>query len=142
MEPMTTSGSPRDDLLPAIAPRTSGVHHVALRSADLARSREFYVAALGLPLLMESHDQFVVLAGQTSVGVHGGGAGTDPPDAPRTGLHHLSLGCDSDAELARIAEALASRGVASSGVRIDELFDRRYVAFHDPDGVCWEVYVT
>jgi glyoxylase I family protein len=139
---MTMPGIPREDALPAITPRTSGVHHVALRSADLARSREFYVAALGLPLLMESHDQFVVLAGQTSVGVHGGAAGTDPPDAPRTGLHHLSLGCDSDAELARIAEALAARGVESTGVRTDELFDRRYVSFHDPDGIRWEVYVT
>lgn len=140
---MTTAQRPGDDAsLPAVAPRTSGVHHVALRTADLARSRDFYVAALGFPLLMEAADQFVVLAGETSVGVHDLGAGTDPPATPRAGLDHLSLGCESEAELARIAEALAARGVASSGVCTDELFDRRYVAFHDPDGIRWEVYVA
>lgn len=127
---------------PALAGRTSGVHHVALRSADLARSREFYVAALGLPLLMESHEQFVVLAGETSVGVHRGAPPGDEPRAPGIGLDHLSLDCDSEAELARIAEALAARGVASSGVCSDALFDRRYVSFCDPDGIRWEVYAA
>jgi catechol 2,3-dioxygenase-like lactoylglutathione lyase family enzyme len=131
--------------LPAVAPQCTGVQHVALRSADLARSRGFYVETLGLPLLMDSHDQFVVLAGQTSVGVHAPAAGT--PDAvmlepPRVGLEYLSLCCETDGELARIAEALAARGIDSTGVCTDAVLERRFVAFRDPDGIRWEVYVT
>ena len=136
---------------PGVAPRCSGVQHVALRSADVARARAFYVDTLGLPLLMESHDQFVVLAGETSVEVCGTPAAgaelrpRDPPperELPPLGVEHLSLCCDSDRELARIAAALATHGIESTGPSTDELFERRFVAFRDPDGLRWQVYVS
>lgn len=130
---------------PGVAPRTSGVHHVALRSADVARARAFYVDALGLPLLMEAADQFVVLAGETSVGVCGAPPGSAPTQAsapPPVGLAHLSLCCESDRELARIAAALAAHGIEMTGPATDELFERRFVSFLDPDGVRWQVYVS
>lgn len=125
-----------------VAPSCTVVHHVALRSADLARSREFYVDALGLPLLMEGTALFIVLAGQTSIGVHGPASTTPPDDTfdpARVGLEHVTLGCESDDELARVAGELAARGVETSGVCTDELFGRRYVAFRDPDGIRWEL---
>ena len=143
---MTNPQAMPDERPAAIALRCGAVQHVALCSGDLARAREFYVAALGLPLLMESADQFIVLAGQTSVGVHCTTSSSDQVYGPRekehAGLLHLALGCESDAELARIAEELATRGVATTGVCIDDLFDRRYVRFRDPDGIHWEVCVT
>jgi catechol 2,3-dioxygenase-like lactoylglutathione lyase family enzyme len=134
--------TPRD---PGVSPRCSGVQHVALRSADVARARAFYVDALGLPLLMESAEQFVVLAGETSVGVSAAPPGTiEAPaaDASPIGVSHLSLSCESDRELARIAAALVAHGIASTGPDTDALFERRFVAFRDPDGVRWEVYVS
>ena len=139
---MTNPDAVPDERPAAIALGCSGVQHVALCSGDLARSREFYVTALGLPLLMESAYQFVVLAGQTSVGVHGPAPAREPLDLGHGALLHLALGCNSEAELVRIADELAARGIESSGVSVDELFDRRYVRFRDPDGVHWEVCVT
>ena len=37
-----------------IAPRTAGIHHLTLRSTDLARSRAFYGNTLGLPIVIET----------------------------------------------------------------------------------------
>ena len=143
-DPFPPSSTATSAAFGGIALRCSGVRHIALRSADLARARGFYVEALGLPLLMESSEQFVVLAGETSVAVHGpappSGARDSHPEG--TGLDHPALACDSEAELARIAGALAAHGVVSSGVRTDALFERQFVSFCDPDGIRWEVCVA
>lgn len=134
--------APARTAAPVVVPRCTIVQHVALRSADLARARDFYVEALGFPLLMETTTMCVVLAGQTTISVHGpAGASAldDAPDDACVGVEHLVLGCEGDAELERVARALAELGVHTGGIRVDELFGRRYVAFRDPDGIRWEI---
>ena len=41
-----------------------------------------------------------------------------------------------------MAGALASAGVENTGVKLDPLLNRRYVAFKDPDRIAWEVYMA
>ena len=85
-----------------IAPQTSGVHHLALRSTDLARARAFYGGTLGLPIVLETPALFIALAGATAIAVRGPEAGTPAGDRfnPfRVGLDHVALACGCEDEL-------------------------------------------
>ena len=129
---------------PAIAIRTPGVHHVALRVTDLPRARVFYIDRLGFPLLMETPELFLFAAGGTAFGVRGPAPDTDPADSfsPfRVGLDHVAIGCTDEGELRRVAAALTAAGVENTGVKLDETLQKNYVAFRDPDGIKWELYM-
>lgn len=139
---MSTSTAPA---IEAINLRTSGVHHVALRSTDLARSRRFYIERLGFPLLMDSPDLFLFAAGSTAFGVRAPAPGTAPNDSfdPfRVGLDHVALATDDAGELRRVATALAAAGIENTGVKMDATLGKDYVAFKDPDGIKWELYMV
>lgn len=128
-----------------IKPQTTGVHHVALRSADLERSKVFYIERLGFPLLMETPDLFLFLAGNTAFGVRAPTERTadgDAFDPFRVGLDHIALACTDDAELRRVASGLVAEGIENTGVKMDETLKKEYVAFKDPDGVKWEFYMA
>jgi glyoxylase I family protein len=58
------------------------------------------------------------------------------------GLDHVALACDDEAELRRVAGALTASGIENTGVKLDEALQRRYVAFRDPDGIKWELYMA
>jgi glyoxylase I family protein len=125
--------------------KTPGVHHVALRVTDLARSREFYIDTLGFPVAMEVDGLILFLAGGTAVGLRGPDAATPAGDVfnPfRAGLDHIALACTEDAELDRVAAALEEKGIDNTGVKMDETLGKRYVAFKDPDRISWELYMA
>ncbi len=128
-----------------ISPQTTGVHHITLRSTDLGRSRVFYIERLGFPLLMETPDLFLFLAGSTAFGVRGLAertAADDTFDPFRVGLDHIALACADATELRRFATALSAEGVENTGVKLDATLEKEYVAFKDPDGVKWEFYMA
>lgn len=128
-----------------IAPHTSGIHHLTLRSTNLARSRAFYGNTLGLPIVIETPELFAALAGGAAIVVRGPDAQTPAGDRfnPfRVGLDHVALGCGTEPELERVADALAAAGVPSTGIKFDAVLQRRYVAFKDPDGIAWEFYMA
>jgi catechol 2,3-dioxygenase-like lactoylglutathione lyase family enzyme len=122
-----------------IAPQTTGVHHLTLRSSDLARARDFYGSTLGLPIVLETWDSFVALAGSTLLVVRSPETRTPPF---HVGLVHAALACPDEAELERVARALEAAQVSSTGIRLDAVLRRRYVAFKDPDGIAWEFYMA
>ena len=130
---------------PAISIRTPGVHHISLRVTDLARAKVFYIDRLGFPLLADTPELFLFAAGSTAFGVRGPTPDTEPADtfSPfRVGLDHVALGCESEDELRRVAAALNASGVENTGVKLDEMLQRKYVAFRDPDGIKWELYMA
>jgi len=129
----------------SIALQTPGVHHIALRSSDLERSRRFYAETLGLPLALQLPNLLIFLAGSTAVAVRGPEVDTPKADrfSPfRVGLDHVALACSHEEELERVAGALARAEVPSTGVKRDEVLGKRYVAFKDPDGIAWELYMA
>ena len=124
---------------------TPGVHHIALRVTDYDRAKRFYTDTLGFPVLMEVPNLFLFLAGGTAFGVRGPDARTPAGDAfnpVRVGIDHIALACGDEAELARVADALAAAGVENTGVKLDETLGKRYVAFKDPDRIAWELYMA
>lgn len=128
-----------------IALQTAGVHHLTLRSTDLARARSFYGGTLGFPIVVETAELFVALAGSTAIAVRGPDDRTpagDRFDPFRVGLDHVALACDCEDELERVAAALDASGVRSTGLTFDAVLQRRYVAFKDPDGIAWEFYMA
>lgn len=124
--------------------KTSGVHHIALRSGNLERAKHFYAETLGFPVLMET-PIFIFLAGSTAIAVRGPEANSPQDDAfdPfRVGLDHIALACEDESELQRVASALSEAGVENTGVKNDEVLGKRYVAFKDPDRIAWELYMV
>ncbi len=125
--------------------KTPGVHHLALRCTDLERSRRFYVEILGFPVVLEAPNIFIFLAGSSAVAVRGPEADTPRGDvfSPfRVGLDHVALACADESELERVALALSGAGVENTGVKLDEVLGKRYVAFKDLDRIAWEFYIA
>ena len=123
--------------------KTPGVHHIALRSSNLERSKRFYSEKLGFPVLMEA-PIFIFLAGSTAIAIRGPEADSPQGDVfnPfRVGLDHIALACEDESELQRVASALSEAGVENTGVKTDEVLGKRYVAFKDPDRIAWELYM-
>jgi glyoxylase I family protein len=84
------------------------------------------------------------MAGGTAIGVRGPEGETPAGDRfnPfRVGLDHIALGCEDEAELNRVADALQAAGVENTGVKLDETLGKKYVAFKDPDRISWEYYM-
>lgn len=128
-----------------VAIKTPGIHHIALRTTNLERSKRFYTATLGFPVALEKPNLIVFLAGSTAVALRGPEASTPAGDVfnpLRAGLDHVALACQDDAELERVAKALSEAGVENTGVKLDETSGKRYIAFKDPDRIAWEFYMT
>ena len=121
---------------------TTGIHHLALRSSDLVRSRRFYIEMLGFPIALEGPNIFLFLVGDTAVEVRGPGPTTAPHEALnpfRAGLDRIALACTDEQELTRVADALSRAAIAHTGIRTDPALERKYVAFEDPDLIGWEL---
>lgn len=129
----------------SISLKTSGVHHVTLRSTDLQRSRRFYVETLGFPVVLETDALVVMVAGSTAIALRGPDKQTPPGDVfnPfRVGLDHVALTCADEGELQRVARALSEAGVENTGVKTDPTLGKQYLAFKDPDRIAWELYMA
>jgi catechol 2,3-dioxygenase-like lactoylglutathione lyase family enzyme len=125
--------------------KTTGVHHVALRITNLARAKRFYTETLGFPVLMDSPELVLFLAGGTAFALRAPSDLMPVGDTfspHRVGIDHIALACAEETELERVAAALAKAGVENTGAKMDETLGKRYVAFKDPDRIAWEFYMA
>jgi catechol 2,3-dioxygenase-like lactoylglutathione lyase family enzyme len=130
---------------PKIQPETAGIHHIAIRCCDLSRSRRFYEGVLGFPVLLELPNLFILAAGNTAIAIRGPEHSTPAGDKfnpYRVGLDHIALACSDPDELARVADALSEAHVENTGIKVDEVLGKKYVAFKDPDRIAWEFYAA
>ena len=113
-------------------------HHVAIICADYERSKHFYVDILGCQIIQETNR-----AARNSmkldlrVGAHSQielFSFPDPPPRPNSpeaqGLRHLAFTVE---DLDAAVDHLESHGVAVEPIRVDELTERRFTFFKDPD---------
>ncbi len=128
-----------------IQPQTTGLHHLTLRCSDMQRTQAFYRDTLGLAQILDTPDLMAFLAGGLILAFR-----PAKPQHPEDkvfhpfniGLDHLALACASEAELQRVAGELSAAGVENTGVKTDDVLQKKYVAFKDPDRIQWEFYMV
>jgi len=122
---------------------TGGLHHLTIRTTDLARAKRFYIDTIGFQAVRERDGSVLLNAHGTLFGVLGAAPETSPDDRfdPfRVGLDHLALAVDNAESLRGLEQQLDAAGVRNNGVQDDTLTGARYVALYDPDGIAWELY--
>lgn len=126
----------------AIIPKTTGIHHICLRSTDMRRSKDFYQNTIGFPLIIDEPDLMIFLAGAVFVAFKKADPKTGTFFSPfEIGLDHIALACSNEEELYRFAKELTEAQVENTGVKRDEVLQKLYVAFKDPDKIQWEFYM-
>ena len=127
----------------AINPKTTGIHHIALRCTDMNLTKNFYQNTLGLKLALDSPEIIAFLAGPVIIVFKKANAITnqDVFTPFNIGLDHVALACETEEELNRVANDLSAAGVENTGVKLDETLQKLYVAFKDPDRIQWEFYM-
>lgn len=129
----------------AIQPKTPGIHHIALRCRDFARTKAFYQDLLGFPMVLETEELMGCLVGSVFVGfkLAAPAHSEDTAFTPfNIGLDHIAIACEDETELRRVAAALQAAGVDNTGVKTDPAMQKQYVAFKDPDRIAWEFYMA
>ena len=131
--------------------RLQGIHHITGITNDLERASDFYVDALGLPLIKRTLNQDDATAEHwfwanwdgASVGPHSsmtlfGWPNSNYPARPGTGqTHHIAFRAkDAEEQLAWRAHLLERE------IQVTEVLDRNYfssIYFRSPDGLLHEI---
>ena len=124
---------------------TQGLSHLGLRVTDLARAKRFYIDTLGCQLVREIDGAILVDVYGILIGLYGANpdsyyARHDRFDPFRVGLDHLALAIEDPDTLEALKQNLDAAGVPNNGVEEDPETHDRYISFHDPDGIAWELY--
>lgn len=106
---------------------TTGIDHVVLHVADVARSKRFYVDILGMTVHHGGPAHVFLKCGEQVVGLFEVGDGDAVTAGPE--LNHLALAIESGS-YEEVKTCLEGHGIAVSGRRGDP----RCIYFDDPDG--------
>ena len=127
----------------SINPKTTGIHHIALRCTDMSITKNFYQDILGFTLALDSPEIIGLVAGPVIIAFKKANAetGKDVFTPFNIGLDHIALACETEEELHRVAQELTDAGIENTGVKTDDTLQKKYVAFKDPDRIQWEFYM-
>ena len=122
-----------------------GIHHVAILTDDYEKSKRFYIDVLGFTAMEETYREErqsykldLAINGQYQVELFSFPYYRERASYPeQKGLRHLAFAVD-DIESA-VAE-LKEKGVDLQGIRIDELTNKKFCFFYDPNGQPLELY--
>ncbi len=130
---------------------TKSFSHVRLTVTDIDRSRAFYDAIFGLPVLFEVAPEVedpsaagldflfggvIYQLGDSLLGLRP--VATDTFDEDRVGLDHLSFAVDSRDELDRAVALLDERDIGHAGVK--DIGAGFILEFRDPDNIALELF--
>ncbi|QOR40453.1 VOC family protein [Billgrantia diversa] len=123
----------------------SGVHHIALITADYPRAKCFYIEVLGADVISETYraerDSYK-LDLRLPGGIHLELFSFPEPPARQSypeacGWRHLAL---ATTDLDACMKLLQARGARAEPIRIDALTGSRFTFMSDPDGTPIELY--
>jgi len=125
--------------------KIKAIHHIAILTDDYPRSKAFYTEVLGFTVIKEtwraerrSYKLDLAISGLYQIELFSLPDFRERGSYPEAkGLRHLAFAVD-DVEAA--AEELRSRGVVVEAVRVDELTQKKFVFFTDPNGQPLELY--
>jgi catechol-2,3-dioxygenase len=124
--------------------RITRIGHVALRVADIERSRKFYSTLLGFEVVEEDPGHggvFMALEGLShtiDLFPIPDGQAAPAPTPGAVGVRHVAFLVDSEQALKDAYLTLRASGVAI--VRAVDHVSQKSVYFHDPDGNLLEIY--
>ena len=123
----------------------AGIHHIAIICTNYPRAKHFYTQILGCTILQETY-RTARESYKLDLQVPGGGQielfsfPTPPPRPTRPeacGLRHLAFAVT---DLDQTIATLNAHGIQTEPIRLDELTERRFTFFQDPDGLPLELY--
>jgi len=126
-------------------PQLQSVHHIAVICSNYQVSKRFYTEILGCNIVKETYraerDSYKLdLAIQDIYTIELFSFPNPPARNSRPescGLRHLAFSVkDIEASIA----ALAAHGVSCEPIRIDEITNKKFTFFSDPDGLPLELY--
>jgi glyoxylase I family protein len=121
------------------------IHHVAILTDDYERSKKFYTNVLGFTILAETYREErksykldLAINGQYQIELFSFPDFKERASFPeQKGLRHLAFAVENIEE--SVAE-LIDKGVDVQGIRTDELTNKRFCFFYDPNGQPLELY--
>jgi glyoxylase I family protein len=121
------------------------IHHIAILTDDYEQSKRFYTEVLGFAIIQETYREArrsykldLAIAGRYQVELFSFPDFRERASYPEAkGLRHLAFTVD---DVTAAAEELRGKGVAVEPVRVDELTQKKFVFFTDPNGQPLELY--
>ena len=121
------------------------IHHIAIICSDYEKSKNFYVNLLNLDIVKETYrkerNSYKLDLSLNNEYVIELFSFPNPPLRPSypeaAGLRHLSFEVD---DIEPAIEELRSKGIHCENIRIDEITNKRFTFFEDPDGLPLEIY--
>ncbi|MEH2434704.1 MAG: VOC family protein [Nostoc sp.] len=125
--------------------KTTGIHHVAIICSDYDRSKKFYVEVLGFPIIQEtfraernSYKLDLRVGENAQIELF---SFPNPPERPSKpeacGLRHLAFKVD---DVEETVFYLKSKGIEVENIRVDEITNKKFTFFKDPDNLPLEIY--
>lgn len=124
--------------------KVNKIHHVAIICSDYERSKKFYVETLGFAIIQETYRternsyKLDLQVGDSQIELF---SFPNPPQRVNNpeacGLRHLAFAVG---DIEATVLYLTSQNIEVENIRIDEITDRKFVFFKDPDGLPLEIY--
>lgn len=121
------------------------IHHVAIICSNYEKSKQFYTEVLGFSVIQETYRQardsykldLQIPAGEQIELFSFPNPPARPTRPESCGLRHLAFEVDN---LDQAVADLGAKGVVTEPIRVDEITDKRFTFFQDPDGLPLEIY--
>jgi glyoxylase I family protein len=121
------------------------IHHIAILTDEYERSKAFYTEVLGFQILAETYRESrksykldLAINGQYQIELFSFPEFKERASFPeQKGLRHLAFAVDNINES---VEELLAKGVEVQGIRTDELTNKKFCFFYDPNGQPLELY--
>ena len=122
-----------------------GIHHIAIIAGDYERSKRFYTEVLGFTIIKEtfrkernSYKLDLAINGIYSIELFSFPNNRERASFPESkGLRHLAFAVDS---VAVAVSELMAHGVEVQSIRTDEITNKQFCFFYDPNGQPLELY--
>jgi glyoxylase I family protein len=121
------------------------IHHVAILTDDYEKSRYFYTELLGFAIIKETYREDrksykldLAINGQYQIELFSFPDYKERASFPEAkGLRHLAFAVNNIEEA---VTELGAKGIATHGIRTDEITNKRFCFFYDPNGQPLELY--
>jgi len=125
--------------------KIKAIHHIAILTDDYQKSKEFYTGVLGFTILAETYREErrsykldLAINGNYQIELFSFPEFKERQSFPEAkGLRHLAFAVD---DIEEAVNELILKKVNLQGIRTDELTNKRFCFFYDPNGQPLELY--